>query len=106
VLVERGAADRVSLVVNQAGSGREAARVAAHLEQVARRYLGAAPEYLGFVPADVSVARSVQEQKAVLAAYAHCPATFAVRTLAHTLASSLALPASRPLIAAGSGGKL
>lgn len=95
VLAERGAAHRVGLVVNQAASEREANAVAGHLDRVAQRYLGWTLPYLGCVPADVSVARSVQEQMAVLTAAPHAPAAFAVRSLAMLLGSALKLGASR-----------
>jgi flagellar biosynthesis protein FlhG len=99
VLVEREAEQNVRLVVNQAASEKEAKSIAGHLDRVARTYLGRSIAYGGFIPADVSVARSVQEQKAVLAAYSYSPATFAVRKLAHRLASTVLAPA-------GAGGKL
>jgi flagellar biosynthesis protein FlhG len=96
VLSEHGRCDHVSLVVNQAHTEGQANRVAEHLNAVAKRYLGNVFPMLGHVPADVSVPRSVQDQRAVLSASSHAPSAIALRRLSLALASQLKLSASGP----------
>ncbi|WP_027718834.1 AAA family ATPase [Desulfovirgula thermocuniculi] len=53
----------VLLVVNRAGSEREAAATARRLEAVAGKFLRLPLTYLGYIPDDGEVARAVKEQR-------------------------------------------
>jgi flagellar biosynthesis protein FlhG len=89
VLGETEMAGPAGLVINQADSSSQAYETARHLDSVARRFLGRGIAYWGHVPADVSVPRSVRQQRAVLTAAPRSTAARSVRQVAATAAALL-----------------
>lgn len=57
---------RFRVVVNRVHSPEAARRIFANIAQVAQAYLGIALEYIGCIPADISVARAAAEGTSVL----------------------------------------
>src|SRR5690606_8251328 len=62
VLLRRRPGVNPLLVVNRARDYDEAYSVACRMDQVSRRYLGRAPRWIGYVPDDPLVVRSVNER--------------------------------------------
>jgi flagellar biosynthesis protein FlhG len=62
VLATRHNVRRFLVLVNQAGGDGEARRTYAQLARVAERFIGIGLDYLGYVPFDDAVPRSVREQ--------------------------------------------
>lgn len=87
----RGEAPRALVVVNQAVSEGEAAQVAGRIGAVAQRFLGFAPETLGFVPLDDSMRAAVRERIPVLVSKPEASAARAVVSLADALTIRLGL---------------
>lgn len=56
---------RTGLVVNRAPSELDAAAAWERFRNVSHRFLGGAPEFIGWVPADEKVLRSIQERRPV-----------------------------------------
>jgi flagellar biosynthesis protein FlhG len=92
VLVALGAEQEIGLVVNRAGSEEEAASVVRRVEDVSRRFLGRAPEFLGWLPEDATVRHAVNNRRPVVREDPRSP--FADRLLA--LAEQLELRPARP----------
>lgn len=82
------------LVVNRAQDYDEAYSVAERMDKVSRRYLGRAPRWIGYVPADEAVTASVNARRPVVVTDPDGPAARAIRGLAVTLAEQFqSLPA-------------
>ena len=64
VLQQKCSEIRVNLLVNMVHSDEEGLKVSARLAEVARRFLGMDIEYLGCVPVDPQVQRSVARRQA------------------------------------------
>lgn len=75
----------VLLVVNRAGSEREALSTARRLEAVAGRFLRLPLTYLGYVPEDGEVVRAVKEQRPFYLANPHSRPSRSVAVLARRL---------------------
>ncbi len=73
------------LVVNMAQSEAEADAVAHKLTLIAQRFLGIAPEYLGFVPLDASVPRAVRAQQPFVIGQPHSEAAKAIEVIVERL---------------------
>ena len=56
---------RIGLVLNRAPSKEDADRARARFTDAAERFLGISPEWLGWVPADPAVSRSVESRRPV-----------------------------------------
>jgi flagellar biosynthesis protein FlhG len=72
----------VQVVVNAADSAREAQAVVDSIRAVSARFLGQAPDYLGYIPKDPAVPLAVKSQSPFLIAAPGCPAARAVKALA------------------------
>jgi len=77
---------RVQVVVNMAEDSAVAARAFQAIAHVARRFLGSAPAYLGWVPADVSVTLACKRRVPFVIEYPDRPAAAAVEIMASKLA--------------------
>lgn len=64
VLKEEKAVSEFDLLINMAGSAREAAQVAQRLATTAETFLGLRPHYLGYVPYDPALSRVILSQSA------------------------------------------
>jgi flagellar biosynthesis protein FlhG len=84
-VVQKNPAADIKIVVNQVESKAEADDAAARLSAATLRFLGAAVEYLGSVPVDREVPRSVRAQRPFLLAAPGSPASHAVREIASRL---------------------
>jgi flagellar biosynthesis protein FlhG len=73
---------KVSLVVNMVRNQREAEGVCRKLNMVVEKFLHTQLDYLGYMPFDDAVARSVQQQKPILQAYPYSPAARAIAQMA------------------------
>ena len=74
---------RVRLVVNQARDPLEATRVSARLKMVARRFLRAEVEELGYVLNDPNVKSAVRRKRPFVLEYPKTPATECLRSIAN-----------------------
>jgi flagellar biosynthesis protein FlhG len=73
------------LIVNMVSTESEALRVYDKLASVAEEYLGAQVTYLGHIPMDEALRRSVRERTAVMQRYPFSPSASAYRSLAREL---------------------
>ncbi len=73
---------RVGLVMNRCASQHEAEAAWDRFQSASQRFLGHAPQYIGWVPADASVRRSIAHRVPVVALDPCSPAANAISTLA------------------------
>jgi len=85
VLATRHSLRRFLLLVNQAADDGEARRTYAQLARVAERFIGIGLEYVGYIPFDDAVRRSVREQIPVIERTPASPVGRAVGRLADAL---------------------
>lgn len=88
VIAAQSPTTRVGLVVNMAKDAREAEAVCRKLETVAGRFLRVKPVYLGYLPPDEIVTRSVHEQTAFAASYPNSRAARAIYGLVEVILGS------------------
>jgi flagellar biosynthesis protein FlhG len=72
---------RFKILVNKSQPG-EGEALFQRLQRVTDRYLDVDLQYLGEVPDDRNVQKSVREQRTVMSAYPGCPASHALRRIA------------------------
>lgn len=87
-IVRRQPGARISLIVNQAQSRAEAAQVAERLTRAVVGFLGFPIDFLGHLPHDPAVARSVRAQSPFFLEHPISPAAAALRDLARQLAGA------------------
>lgn len=97
VLLLRSPTARALLLVNRAGSADEGFEVSERLARVARRFLGRAPTYLGWLPDDPAVPRSVNRRRPVVVDAPESKAASALREVADRLATELGRTSARGL---------
>lgn len=85
ILLQRQPSLKLGLVVNNAANMEEAATAARKLHAVAQRFLGKAPEDLGWIPRDATIPRANREQRLFVAAYPESLAAASLRQLARRL---------------------
>ena len=85
VLVGRSPRIEPLLLVNRAGSEREAQEVAERILRVCRRFLGRVPRPVGWIPDDKAVTRSVNQRGPVVLKAPEAPASAALRRIAVTV---------------------
>lgn len=90
VLLRRRPTATPLLVVNRARGYDEAYSVASRIDQVSRRYLGRAPRWVGYVPDDAQVVRSVNERRPMVAFDPHGETSRALAGIAVALVEELA----------------
>ncbi len=90
VLLRRRPAATPLLVVNRARGYDEAYSVASRIDQVSRRYLGRAPRWVGYVPDDPAVVRSVNERRPMVTFDPHGETSRALAGIAVALIEELA----------------
>ncbi|MED5490699.1 MAG: flagellar synthesis regulator FleN [Pseudomonadota bacterium] len=73
---------RFRVLVNMVGTPQEGRMVFAKLTKVTDRFLDVALQYVGAVPFDESVRKSVQKQRAVFEAFPRSKASLAIRAIA------------------------
>ena len=78
VLGEQGGDGQPMLLINRAMDEAEASAAAARIANVSRRFLGFAPEWIGWVPEDRSVFESVNQRQPVIL---HAPESAAATAL-------------------------
>lgn len=83
---------RFEIVVNKAGNNEEAKNVFDNMAKVARHYLSARLEYLGYIPADSKLSRAAQLGRPVVEAFPDACSARAYLALAQKL---LCLPANQ-----------
>jgi flagellar biosynthesis protein FlhG len=88
VLCTRCAVRRVRVLANMVGSAAEGEQVYRRLLGLAERFLNIGLDYLGAIPKDPAVSRSVMRGEPVVKAYPRCPASLAMLEIAETLARS------------------
>jgi flagellar biosynthesis protein FlhG len=91
VVLKNPAAD-IKLIVNQVESQEEAEEAAARLSAAMLRFLGASLEFLGAIPLDREVSRSVRSQRPFFLATPDSRASQAVREVAGRLVGDPANP--------------
>jgi flagellar biosynthesis protein FlhG len=69
---------RVGLVMNRCASEHEASAAWERFQSASQRFLGHAPQYVGWVPADASVRRSIARRQPVTAMDPSSPAAHAI----------------------------
>lgn len=69
---------RVGLVMNRCASQQEATAAWERFQSASQRFLGHAPQYIGWVPADASVRRSIAHRSPVVALDPSSPAAHAI----------------------------
>jgi flagellar biosynthesis protein FlhG len=82
VLYVRRPEARVLLAVNRAEDEAEAERVRARITEVCERFLGVAPEGIGWIPFDPAVVRAVNHRASIVVAEPDAPAARALRVIA------------------------
>ncbi len=86
VLAGRHHVEDFSILVNWTKGGKEAKKVFGQLSSVADRFLGMISlDYMGFIPKDEAIPRSVLRQRAVLDMYPESDASNGFRKLAKTI---------------------
>ncbi len=80
------------IVINQGSSGKDVS-VGVRLRDITVRNLGLSIEYIGFIPRDPAVPRSVVERRPVLLGSSQSPYALTLRSIARRIACS---PAPRP----------
>ena len=85
VALAQGVHEPLKLVVNLAATSQAAEDVARNLAGVVERFLGGRLDYLGSLPTDPSVGRSVLRQEPVIVAYPTSPASRRIIALAQAL---------------------
>lgn len=85
VLATRHGLRHFLLLVNQTSGDAEARRSYAQIARVAERFLGVGVEYVGYVPSDDVIRRSVREQRSIMESAPGSPAALAVGLLADRL---------------------
>lgn len=75
------------VVINNGRSGKDLS-IGARLRSIANRNLGLQLEYIGFIPHDEAVPRSVVERKPVLLSYPDCPYTKTMNAIARRIAAA------------------
>ena len=73
---------RFRVLANMVGTPQEGRMVFAKLTKVTDRFLDVALQYVGAVPFDESVRKSVQKQRAVFEAFPRSKASLAIRAIA------------------------
>lgn len=73
---------RFRVLANMVGTPQEGRMVFAKLAKVTDRFLDVALQYVGAVPFDEAVRKSVQKQRAVFEAFPRCKASLAIRAIA------------------------
>ncbi len=86
VLCTRCAVRRVHVLANMVGSTEEGEQVFRRLVALADRFLNVALDYLGAIPRDAAISRSVMRGEPVLTAYPRCAASLAILEAADALA--------------------
>jgi flagellar biosynthesis protein FlhG len=86
VLCTRCAVRRVRVLANMVGSSAEGEQVYRRLLGLAERFLDIGLDYLGAIPRDPAVARSVMRGEPLVRAYPRSPASLAILDVADTLA--------------------
>ena len=76
---------RLRLVVNMARSEAEAVEVADRLIHITRRFLGAEPDFLGFLPLDATVAHAVRSQQPFTLSFPESAASRSIAAIATRL---------------------
>lgn len=99
VALAQGVRCPIKLVVNLATTSQAAEDVAHNLAGVVERFLGGTLHFLGSLPTDPSVGRSVLRQEPVIVAYPSSPASRRIIALAQALRREVPT-ASRPATAA------
>ncbi len=85
--------NRFRILANQVRSEQEGRHLFEKLTRVTERFLDVALQYVGMVPYDEAVKKSVQRQRAVLEAYPRAKASLAIKALAEKV-DSWPLPSS------------
>lgn len=88
VLCTRCAVRRVRVLANMVGSAAEGEQVYRRLLGLAERFLNIGLDYLGAIPRDPAMARSVMRGEPVVRAYPRAPASLAMIEIADQLARS------------------
>ena len=90
---------RIGLLVNSTKDDEETRTVHLQIDRVCRRFLGSGIELIGAVNRDERVESSIREQRAVVIAHPHSPASRCFNRIALTLGrlASEGDPATRPL---------
>jgi flagellar biosynthesis protein FlhG len=88
VLCTRCAVRRVRVLANMVASAAEGEQVYRRLLGLAERFLNIGLDYLGAIPRDPAVTRSVMRGEPVVRAYPRSPASLAMLEIADTLARS------------------
>lgn len=73
---------RVGLVINRSPDERLADDSWKRFSAASERFLGHAPEFVGWVPADVAVTKSVHQREPVVLAYPESPSAQSIRSVA------------------------
>jgi len=84
---------RFRVLANMVGTPQEGRMVFAKLSKVTDRFLDVALQYVGAVPFDEAVRKSVQKQRAVYEAFPRSKAAMAIRSIAQKV-DSWPLPAN------------
>ncbi len=87
VLSTRCSVRRVQILVNMSSSPIEAENVFRRLDSLAARFLELQLDYIGFLPRDPCVSRSVMRGEPFFRSYPDAPASRALQTIAENLAS-------------------
>lgn len=82
-----------ALLVNMAESAREGRETARRIRVVAERFLALSPDYLGYIPIDPALPRSVRHQEPLLRMFPLAPAASALQQLAEKLLAEPVPPA-------------
>jgi flagellar biosynthesis protein FlhG len=88
VMVNRYNVRSFNLIANSVSSQEEGRSVFERLQKVTRDFLQVELNYLGFIPRDTDLAKSVRMQKPLLEAFPQSPAAKSIRALAHRLDQS------------------
>jgi flagellar biosynthesis protein FlhG len=92
VLAAQGGVRAFNVVVNQCPSESQARDIFHRLSAVTSRFLDAKLRFLGSIPRDENIHRSVMAQKPIVELYPHSPASRALITIADDLLAETPLP--------------
>jgi flagellar biosynthesis protein FlhG len=81
----------VDLIVNRVFDEQDGPRTAQRIESVCQKFLGRGVRYVGGIPEDREVVRSVGRRQCVVAAEPRCPASIALREIALRVGAELSV---------------
>lgn len=79
--------DSFEVIVNSVSGDAEGMKVFDHIDSMCKRFLSFSPRYLGFIPFDEAITRSIMKQTALVRLFPESKAAIRINLIAHAIAS-------------------